>query len=85
MGVSILKKLRETAAMCPNGPTRAALQDHANALVVVMRKLEHTLTDAHLRELNGLWVRAYVMMDAAQKPAEPTPPSTVTLQLEKAA
>lgn len=81
---SILKKLRETASNCPDAGTRSALQDHANAMAVTMQRLAFSFKDADLRELNGLWVRAYVMLDAAQKPGTPSDP-TSNQQLEQLA
>lgn len=82
---SILKRLRETAVNCPDAATRSAMQDHANEMVVCTQKLVFGFRDADLRELNGLWVRAYVMIDAAQKPGAPTDPTTHQQLLERLA
>ncbi|UGA46830.1 hypothetical protein HU230_0012605 [Bradyrhizobium quebecense] len=82
---SILKKLRVTASACPSAATRSALQDHANAISKTMELLAFTFTDERLRELNGLWARAYVMLDAAQKPATPTDPTGTQQPIERIA
>ncbi len=68
--MSILKKLREAAMNCPNAAQRYELQDHANHVVVSARRISSVFTDASLRELNGLWARAYVLLDAAEKPTD---------------
>lgn len=67
---SILKKLRDTAMNCTNSKQTHALQDHANLIVACVRKLDFGYRDAVLRELNGLWVRSYVLIDEAQKPKD---------------
>lgn len=82
---SILRRLRETASNCPDAGTRSALQDHANLMAVCMQRLAFSYKDADLREMNGLWVRAYVMLDAAQKPGAPSDPTSHQQLLEQLA
>lgn len=70
MPISILKKLHDGAMNCRNAELRSVLQDHRNNIVACVRKLEFSFKDEHLRELNGLWALAYVMLDKAKAPVD---------------